>query len=1274
MSKKEKNTAESIPTVERETKSNHHFLSHLFSQAPMAICILRGPTFIVEVANERFLQIIGKKSNTIVDTPLFKALPEIENQSYKEIFDKVYHSAERFAADEMAMAIVKDGQLQTLYVKLICEPLFEEGGVTGVVLVADEVTELVINRQKIKETEVEYKQLVETLPFGMYSCDAEGKITFYNDVAAELWGYRPLLNNEQHRYCVCHKIWNLEGNRIMPAESPMARALQTGQSFRNLEALIERPDGKKFYGSFNIEPVFDSNGKLKGAINLFQDISERKAFEISLKESEEKYRLLIQSLPAAIYTTDINGYLTLYNEAAEQLWGSKPVIGKDLWCGSWKIYKADGITPMPLENCPMAIVLKEGKKITEELIIELPGGLRHTIIPYPEPIYDSNGVLVGAVNMLVDITQKRIEEERLARFEAIVQSSDDAIISKNLEGIIKSWNPAAEKLFGYREEEMIGQPITRLIPENRIQEEFTILDNIRNGRKVENFETKRITKSGKLIDISITISPIKNTRGEIIGASKIAHDITERKALNQALLKSEERLRMASEATKLGAWEFHPPSRKMIWSAETKAIYGFDETWEPERDIVVEHTFPADRDLVDREVAKVMQPDNKKAFKLEYRIIRNTDKQIRWVQVQGKVFFDENKMPFRFIGTMLDITDEKEALKAREENEARLLMAVQTARLGTWEYDSNTHNFYCSDESRSICGLPDSFTPSFETIREYVHEDDRDYFLQKITKATDPAIGKFDMQVRICRVDNKGIRWIRASGKVFFDEENIPTRLIGTMLDITREKLQEQELKESVELFQTMADNVPAMIWMSGEDKFNDYFNKTWLQFTGRSPEEESDEGWLEGVHPDDRDKCVQAYNDAIVSQKDFYTEYRLRRYDGEYRWISDKSVPRYSPEGEFLGFISACMDIDDQKRFREKLLASELLFKTISNTPPVGLWMTDVNGQNTFVNDTWIEWTGMPAEEQKGIGWLAKVVEEDKRDAPARFQEAMERKEKYSAEFRMVDNNGEIRWCLTEGYPYYDINGVFAGYAGSVTDITEIKRLEQRKDDFIKMASHELKTPVTTIKGYIQLLLKMFTSGKEPFLADSLLTIDKQVTKLSKLIADLLDATKIETGQLKVNNEVFSLNEVINDIVKDVRTVSLTHSVVCNLHAEPVVYGDKDRIAQVVNNLLNNAIKYSPNASSVIIEVNGNEKEAIVSVRDFGIGISAENHAKVFERFFRVAIDKKENTFPGFGIGLFIVKEIISLHNGKVWVESEEGKGSLFSVSLPIYTDVQKN
>jgi len=527
--------------------------------------------------------------------------------------------------------------------------------------------------------------------------------------------------------------------------------------------------------------------------------------------------------------------------------------------------------------------------------------------------------------------------------------------------------------------------------------------------------------------------------------------------------------------------------------------------------------------------------------------------------------------------------------------------------------------------------------------------------------------------LRIYPYKRRDITWIRAQGKVFFNSAQQPERLIGVMLDINEEKAREQELLNSVELFQTMADNVPAMIWMSGTDKFNDYFNKTWLEFTGQTLEQESNEGWLNGLHPDDVKKCVDTYNRSLKNQKAFYSEYRLRRHDGQYRWIADNSIPRFSQDGNFLGFISACMDIDDQKRFREKVQASELLFKTISSAAPVGLWMTDVNGQNTFVNATWEEWTGIPFEKQLGTGWLDSVLEEDKINATAKFQEALEKEIKYNTEFRIVRKDGETRWCLTEGYPYYDANGKFAGYAGSVTDITDIKRLEQRKDDFIKMASHELKTPITSINGYVQLLLNIYNEFDDEKLqasrstvTSSLGTVAKQVSKLTRLISDLLDMSKIESDKLELHTTEFDLSGLIEETVQDMRYATSRHAIVVQNDFEGNIVGDKDRLAQVLMNLLNNAIKYSPHANKVDVYTDSNGEKVNIHVRDYGIGIDKNEHKKIFDRFYRVG-GKAEQTYPGFGIGLFIASEIIHRHNGSISVDSEKDNGSVFTVSLPI-------
>jgi PAS domain S-box-containing protein len=484
--------------------------------------------------------------------------------------------------------------------------------------------------------------------------------------------------------------------------------------------------------------------------------------------------------------------------------------------------------------------------------------------------------------------------------------------------------------------------------------------------------------------------------------------------------------------------------------------------------------------------------------------------------------------------------------------------------------------------------------------------------------------------------------------------------------------MQQEELIESVELFQTMAENVPAMIWMSGNDKFNDYFNKTWLEFTGRTLGEESNEGWLDGVHVDDRQKCIDTYNQSLKEQKGFYLEYRLLRYDGQYRWVADNSVPRYSKDGSFLGFISASIDIDDQKRFREKIQDSELLFKTISNTSPAALWMTDRNRNNIFVSETWLRWTGRTFNEEIRRGWFSAIYEDEREKTIERFFECFNERKNFTAEFRLPGSDGKVRWCLTEGKPYYDINGAFAGYAGSVADITELKSLEQRKDDFIKMASHELKTPITSINGYVQLLLNIYQDAEGEALQlsrntvkSSLGTIAKQVVKLTRLISELLDLTKIESGKLDLNYTAFDLTEMVEEVVQDIRLTTSKHAIIVESNFEGMFYGDKDRLGQVLMNLINNAIKYSPEADSVEVYLEGGSKKASIQVRDHGIGIDKKDFTKIFERFYR-AEGKAEQTYPGFGIGLFIASEIVQRHNGTIDVSSEKGKGSIFTVNLP--------
>lgn len=248
---------------------------------------------------------------------------------------------------------------------------------------------------------------------------------------------------------------------------------------------------------------------------------------------------------------------------------------------------------------------------------------------------------------------------------------------------------------------------------------------------------------------------------------------------------------------------------------------------------------------------------------------------------------------------------------------------------------------------------------------------------------------------------------------------------------------------------------------------------------------------------------------------------------------------------------------------------------------------------------------------------------------------------------------------------PIKDGAGKIVGAAKIARDITERKELEQRKDEFISMASHELKTPVTALKGFTQLLKRRFKRQNDEESLRFLDRMETQIDKLTKLISDLLDISKMQTGQLEYRMEPFDLDALAQEIVENVQGTTQTHDIILQNTPQVRVFGDRDRIGQVLINLLTNAIKYSPNADRVIVQIVTDETNVRVSVQDFGIGIDQAYHQKIFERFYQVN-EPAEKTYPGLGLGLYISCEIIKRHQGRLWVQSRKGEGSTFAFCLP--------
>ena len=302
--------------------------------------------------------------------------------------------------------------------------------------------------------------------------------------------------------------------------------------------------------------------------------TERKHFEEKIQRPEELYRTLFDLVPVAVYVCDADGIIREYNRRAAELWGREPGGNGQgpRFCGSYKIYYPNGRL-MPHEECPMARALRGEKLKAEdlEIIVERPDGERRHVIPAPRILTNIHGKITGAINSLFDITEQKRAEAAAMRLAALVRSSRDAVVAKDLNGIITDWNQGAQRIFGYKPKEIIGKSILTLIPPERHFEEGEILRRISCGESIDHHETIRRCKDGRLIDVSLTISPIRDLQGNIVGVSKIAREITERKTAERRLTEQARLLDLTNDAI------FISDMRKRItfWNRGAKELYGY---------------------------------------------------------------------------------------------------------------------------------------------------------------------------------------------------------------------------------------------------------------------------------------------------------------------------------------------------------------------------------------------------------------------------------------------------------------------------------------------------------------------------------------------------------------------------------------------------------------------------------------------------------------------------------------------------------------------------
>ncbi|GHO56892.1 PAS domain-containing sensor histidine kinase [Ktedonobacter robiniae] len=493
----------------------------------------------------------------------------------------------------------------------------------------------------------------------------------------------------------------------------------------------------------------------------------------------------------------------------------------------------------------------------------------------------------------------------------------------------------------------------------------------------------------------------------------------------------------------------------------------------------------------------------------------------------------------------------------------------------------------------------------------------------------------------------------------FLDSTRQGEYLIWTGFDVTERKRLEDEKH-------FLIDAIPTIIWTARPDGYIDYLNKQWSNYTLTSIEQSRGDGWSECVHPDDRQKALANWYNMVHTGEPGENEYRLRNgITGEYRWFLVYTVPIRDVQGNIVGWCGTCTDNHDKKMTEFALRMRQLQFRTLFDANIIGIGITDIYGHVWEANDAYLQMLGSTREDMNRgeVRW-------DQLTAP----EYLERDEKAIQELR------ESGTCYPYEKEYQHPDGkrvpVVVGAAlldkesgkaiSFFVDITARKELEKRKDEFISLASHELKTPVTSLKMLVQFLRRRVQREGDKRTNYDLMRMELQVDALKRLIDDLLNVSKIQMGLFSYEDEILDPDKVLHETIEILQPTLSDHVLILHGHLHHVLVCDPQRFTQVVNNLVTNAVKYSPEAHEVDIFLSESERWVCIKVCDHGVGIPAPQREKIFERFNRGAYGTSEKAFPGLGMGLYITYEIVTHYHGSITVESEEGKGSTFTVCLP--------
>jgi PAS domain S-box-containing protein len=1042
--------------------------------------------------------------------------------------------------------------------------------------------------------------------------DADHHYRFVNDAMAEWLGGRVEDYTGRH----ISEALGQEAYEIILPE--VTRAL-SGEKV-TFERLVPYKNGGSLFVRVTYTPDVQ-DGKVVGYFGLILDISEQHRAEKALRDSDERYRAFIEQSSEGIWRFELevpipihlptdekirlayeHGYLAECNDAMARQYGltsASEIHGARL---------GDLLVESDPRNYEfLKAFMESGYRIidAESHEHDIEGRDRYFLNNFVGYIED--GKLVRAWGSQRDVTHRKEIERATARLASIVESSDDAIISKDLGGIITSWNKSAGKVFGYSAEEMIGRPVSILIPPHMVNEGQGILERIGRGESIQNYETVRRKKDGTEIFISLTVSPIRDAAGTIIGASKIARDITASKRAEETLLENQLMLSMAMQSSRMGAWEQEFATDIVHWSEELEEIFGLEPGASPgTRSAFYELIHEEDRQEMWAGVETAIE--ERSSYNIEFRF-HHADGSVRWMEGRGQAVYSDKGEPVRLYGIGIDITDRKRAEAALYESEERFSKAFNASPL--------VLTISSLDDGRLI-----EVNETFVKTTGYSREE---------------VIGRTTVELGLWADTGdrtEEMNTVRRTGQVRNAEYRFRTRDDGEIIGL----LSAERIEIGGEAFAlTVIQDITAR--KRAEDAL--------LAAERRAADE------------------YQALLSRIVPLAQ--TLGKTRDLISVYRALREFIATSMPCSAFFVSFY------DSQTSLRSAAYAwGEQGEVDISELPPITLTPEGgPNSQAVFQKRSVVVSRYMDV--MKGRPHI--IIQEDGVDPNSSLVVPM----------RVMDRvvgTLEVQAYADEAFTHDHVVALEMAANLAAVAIENVKLIaseidlrnqaetaNRTKDEFLSVLSHELRTPLNSMLGWT----RMLRSGvlDEERIRKAIEVIERNTRLQIHLIEDLLDVSRIISGKMRIEKEPLDLITVVREAVETTRPSVSAKNVACEFEAQAdsslLINGDAVRLQQVIINLVDNAVKFTPEGGRVTVTLKRSGGAAELTISDTGIGIEPEFLPFIFDRF-RQADASTRRSYTGLGLGLAIVRKIVELHGGSITADSSGvEKGAVFTISLPL-------